>query len=94
MTIDTKIGLICFNTDDSRQHVGLVSQEQCCHCEAKQCLAICPAGVFKWDYQPGSPIIVHYKQCVECGACRLACQLNNIFFEYPSGGFGVVYREG
>ncbi|MDF2568905.1 MAG: hypothetical protein K0R55_509 [Sporomusa sp.] len=94
MILDDKIGLICFNPDDSHQHVAVASQEQCCNCEAKQCLTICPTGVFKWDYQPGSPILVYYKQCVECGACRLACQEDNIIFDYPRGGCGVAYREG
>ncbi|SMC55783.1 ferredoxin family protein [Sporomusa malonica] len=94
MQLQDKIALIDFNPDDNRQHVAVYKQEQCDVCKEKQCLNICPTGVFKWDYQLGSPILVYYKQCVECGACRLACQFNNIIFAYPSGGFGVAYREG
>ncbi|WP_425061010.1 hypothetical protein SCACP_17770 [Sporomusa carbonis] len=94
MTLNDKIALINFNPDDTRQHVAIVSQEQCCNCQDKQCLNVCPTRVFKWDYQPGSPILVYYQQCVECGACRLACQFNNVEFEYPYGGYGVAYREG
>ncbi|HWR08712.1 ferredoxin family protein [Sporomusa sp.] len=94
MKLQDKILLIQFNPDDDHQHVAVRDQEQCTRCEAKQCLNICPTSVFKWDYQLGSPIMVYYKQCVECGACRLACGFDNIIFMYPSGGLGVAYREG
>lgn len=94
MQLQDKITLIQFNPDDSNQHVIIKSQEQCIECKEKQCLNICPTGVFKWDCQADSPIMVYYKQCIECGACRLVCQLDNILFSYPSGGKGVIYREG
>jgi Ferredoxin-like protein len=94
MQLEDKIVLINFNPDNDFQHVAVQDQEQCNKCIEKHCLTICPSGVFKWDYQPDSPIMVYYKQCIECGACRLACQFDNIQFTYPVGGMGVTYREG
>lgn len=94
MELQAKIALIHFSPDDNTQHIAVQNQKYCLDCEEKQCLNLCPTNVFKWDGQPGSPIIVYYKQCVECGACRLACQFDNILFSYPSGGMGVAYWEG
>ena len=94
MQLQDKIMLIHFNPDNSIQHVAVQNQEHCSTCEEKQCLTICPTGVFKWDCRSGSPILVHYQQCVECGACRLICRFDNILFDYPPGGMGVAYWEG
>lgn len=94
MQLQDKIALIQFSPDDVHQHVAVLKEEQCSECQEKPCLSICPTGVFKWDYQQGNPLQVYYKQCVECGACRLVCQFDNIRFTYPSNGLGVAYREG
>ncbi len=94
MQLQDKIALIQFNPDYSKPHIAVEKQAVCSTCKAKQCLSICPAGVFKWDCQPGSPIAVLYEQCVECGACRLACPFTNIQFSYPTGGMGVAYQQG
>ncbi len=94
MQLQYKISLIYFDPDDNTQHVTIQNQEHCTECKEKHCLTLCPTGVFKWDCQIDSPIMVYYKQCIECGACRLVCKFDNILFDYPSGGKGVVFREG
>jgi ferredoxin like protein len=91
-TLDDKLKSIHFNADDNWQHITVTSQNNCQECIDKQCLSICPTGVFTAGVQKDDPIIVWYKQCVECGACRLVC--SNIDFSYPRGGFGVTYLEG
>jgi ferredoxin like protein len=94
MQLQNKISLIHFNPSDNMQHVAVHNQASCTKCKEKQCLTICPTGVFKWDCLDDSPIMVEYKQCVECGACRLVCQFDNILFSYPPGGKGVIFLEG
>ena len=94
MQLQDKISLIKFDPSDTMQHVAIYNQHSCTNCEEKHCLTICPTDVFKWDCHTDSPIVVEYKQCVECGACRLACQFDNILFFYPPGGKGVSFREG
>jgi ferredoxin like protein len=94
MQLQDKIALIDFTPDDNTQHIAIENQECCTSCKEKHCLTICPTSVFKWDCLHDSPIIVYYKQCVECGACRLVCQFDNILFNYPPGGKGVMFREG
>ncbi|MDT8901482.1 ferredoxin family protein [Anaeroselena agilis] len=89
-----KVSLIEFRPDDDWQHIVIADQEECRRCPDKNCLRVCPAGVFAWDNHPGHPVLVRYKQCVECGACRLACPQGAIEFSYPRGGYGVVFHQG
>lgn len=88
------IGLTEFRPDDSWQHVRITDAGRCRDCRPKFCLAVCPAGVFRRESDPDRPVAVLYRQCVECGACRLACGENNIVFGYPHGGYGVVFHQG
>jgi ferredoxin like protein len=92
-TLQEKIDSIHFAPDNSWQHVIISEQNICKDCQEKPCLTICPTAVFLWNYAESVPIKVLYKQCVECGACRLACPHNNIEFLYPHGGYGVMYTE-
>ncbi len=59
-------------------------------CSGKNCIYICPVGLFTLS---GSGIIFHQEgPCLECGACRLVC--DNITFDYPPAGEGVLHRYG
>ena len=89
-----KIALIEFRPDETWQHVVIADQEKCRSCPDKNCLRVCPAGVFAWDNIPGHPVLFRYRQCVECGACRLACPEGAVEFSYPHGGYGVVFHQG
>lgn len=92
--LDAKIKLIEFRPDDTFQHIAIADQDACAACEGKECLLVCPSAVFRWDHIVGHPVLVLYKQCVECGACRLTCPRGNILFSYPRGGYGVVFHHG
>lgn len=87
-----KVKLIDFKPDNDWQHVILTNMDTCRECRDKVCLTLCPSGVFVWNCEKSDRILVFYKQCVECGACRLICA--NIEFFYPRGGYGVVFKEG
>jgi len=50
--------------------------------------------VYQWNDEGSADIVVQYTQCIECGACRIACPCDNIYFDYPRGGFGVIHRYG
>lgn len=58
-------------------------------CE-KNCLYVCPSDVF---LESGGRIVLNPDGiCLECGACRLAC--DNVNFNYPPAGRGVIHRFG
>ena len=86
------LSLVEFIGDDAWQHVKIRDQKSCHNCQKKVCLTICPSWVFRCGETDVTSIQVLYRQCLECGACRLVCE--NIDFSYPHGGFGVLYRQG
>ena len=76
-------------TPDSVSHLKPV-QEDCQKCESKICTIICPDGVYEWD-EESQKMIVNYENCLECGACRIACEN---CWEYPKGNKGVTVKQG
>ena len=32
--------------------------------------------------------------CLECGTCRLVCDAKNVDWNYPRGGFGILFKFG
>lgn len=90
---DYNLQYIRFITDN-QQHVAIIDAIICQHCSSKTCLRICPTDVFTSSEAMENRIIVHWQRCIECGACRLACPHVNIDFDYPRGGYGVLYHEG
>ncbi|HWR57220.1 MAG TPA: 4Fe-4S dicluster domain-containing protein [Negativicutes bacterium] len=95
MKLIEKIRLDCFKMDLSHQHVGIRDHTVCRErCSLRSCLRICPAEVYQWNDEVSAEILVQYVQCIECGACRIACPCENIYFDYPRGGFGVIHRYG
>lgn len=67
--------------------------EKCKTCKSKVCTYICPANVYSWD-EEAQKLLVGYENCLECGACRIACEKACIDWEFPEGGFGVTFKRG
>ena len=67
--------------------------EDCKSCEEKACLYVCPAGVYEWN-QTEQKLVVNYENCLECGACRIACTKHSLKWEYPESGYGISYKKG
>ena len=78
-------------TPDVESHL-LPVQECCKQCSSKICTVICPANVYKWD-EVQDKLIVNYENCLECGACRIACEDSSLGWEYPKGSKGVVFKN-
>ena len=79
-------------TPDTISHLK-PNQEDCKECLAKPCTKICPAGVYEWN-EEAQKLIVNYENCLECGACRIACEMNSLEWEYPIGTQGVTFKQG
>lgn len=89
-SIQDKLATIKYNCS-SKAHL-IVNQEICAKCKEKTCTFICPADVYTLD-NTTNEIIVQYENCLECGACRVACEKGAISWEYPEGGCGVVFKN-
>lgn len=79
-------------TPDSQSH--LLPVQECCRiCKSKICTIICPANVYSWD-ENQNKLTVNFENCLECGACRIACEDSSLGWEYPKGNKGVTFRQG
>lgn len=93
MKLEDKLFLDQYRVD-TKAHLKIKDPERCLQCKEQQCTWICPAGVYKWD-EDGQKIIVGWENCMEMGACIVACnQFDNIEMHYPKGGYGISYRFG
>lgn len=75
-------------------HIRIKEPDVCLRCVKKQCMIVCPAGVYRWD---GLEMKIHveWPACLESGACLVACnEFNNIEMTYPDAGTGVKYNYG
>ncbi len=81
---------------DRRSHLRLLSDDLCRACFLKPCITVCPAGVYEWDF-PQNRLLIHYENCLETGACRIAChEVGNrsLLWDYPEAGKGIRFRFG
>lgn len=93
--IEEKLYTLRYKRDDA-PHLIIKEQIDCKKCEEKYgtpqpCIAVCPANVYSWI---DGKIVVAYENCVECGACKIACPYSNIIWKYPRYGLGIALRYG
>ncbi len=91
MNIDDKLYTLKYSPD-TKSHLN-PDNEQCKLCESRNCTYICPAKVYEWNEETQS-LIVNYENCLECGACRIACERKAIDWQYPKGTKGVTFKQG
>ena len=91
MSIDDRLSKVKYVTDEE-SHLK-VNTEQCKNCKSKTCTFVCPANVYEWNKEEDK-LIINYENCLECGACRIACGKKCIEWHYPKGTCGVTYKFG
>lgn len=87
LPIEERLSSVRFRVDDE-SHIEL-NRELCQSCERKPCLHVCPAECYKADQ---SGVMFSHEGCLECGTCRIVCELKAMKWRYPRGGFGVAFR--
>ncbi len=92
LSIEDKLATTHFEVDD-KPHIWIMDQEICRKCDEKLCQIGCPAKLYEWD-DDSKEMRYNYEGCLECGTCLLICPYENIHWDYPTGGKGVVYRFG
>lgn len=91
MNIDKKLYTLKYSPD-TESHLK-PDNEKCRLCENRYCTHICPAEVYEWSEEK-QELIVNYENCLECGACRIACEKKAIDWQYPKGTKGVTFKQG
>jgi len=74
---------------DSKSHL-IPNETKCLQCNEKTCTIVCPANVYCYD-ETNKKLTVSYEKCLECGACKIACE--HIQWSYPQSGKGVIFKK-
>ncbi len=88
VTIEEKLALVRYNVD-AESHIQ-VDAVVCRTCPHHACTFVCPAACYV--LRAPSDLVFSDAGCLECGTCRVICDLGAIQWRYPRGGFGVSYR--
>ena len=91
MTVPQKLAVNKYELDEGHPHIEV--HEEVCRslCPDLACLFICPADVYS---EQNGQIVADWAACLECTTCKVACPSEALHWEYPRGGFGIVYRSG
>ena len=91
MTIDDKLGLDVFHTDEVHSHID-VDLEFTDEDEIWKLVLACPAECYK--YIDGK-LNFSWLGCLECGTCRVLSKGKIVKdWNHPQAGFGVKFRQG
>ena len=90
LTDTEKLAVNKYEVNEGNPHI-LIDQELCQACSTKNCLFACPASLYS---EQDGEIIVEWAGCFECGTCLAVCSKNALTWQYPDGGFGIIYRYG
>ncbi len=80
-----------YRVDVGHPHIRIRNAGTCASCDFTACVTCCPAGC--WRRVNGRTELL-VDGCLECGTCRLVCDQDNVEWDYPRGGFGILYKFG
>ena len=69
-----------------------VDEQLCRECLRRACTYVCPAEVYVWN-EAENRLSIRYENCLECGACRVACGMDSIEWSNPLWGAGIAYKN-
>ena len=90
MNIDELLSTVKYNPDTVSHLVP--DNDVCKKCQNRVCERICPARVYEWDNEK-QKLQVTYENCLECGACRIACPYSAIDWKYPNSTKGITFKN-
>ncbi|NLK51620.1 MAG: ferredoxin family protein [Syntrophomonadaceae bacterium] len=91
LTLEQLLNINKYVLDPEEKSIVL-NKEICATCSTKPCIWACPAGLY---FLKEEEVGFDPAGCLECGTCRVICPYPGaIDWQYPRGGFGVVYRYG
>lgn len=92
MKVEEKLYQNRYLVDAGRPHIKVRPHEK----PSKELLSLvfaCPAGCYSENDK--GQVEISADGCMECGTCRIVtAKTNEIEWDYPRGGFGVLYKFG
>lgn len=91
INVEEKLFQNRYRVDAGHPHIRIIAPAACEGCDLKPCTICCPAGCWRFE---DNKIELVTDGCLECGTCRIICDLDNIDWNYPRGGFGILFKFG
>lgn len=94
MKVEDKLFQNRYQVDEGKPHIQIKDTGLCASkCATQPCTFCCPAGCYVGE--DDRTVVLTTDGCLECGTCRIICQdQDNIAWEYPRGGYGILYKFG
>lgn len=94
MRVEERLFQNRYRVDPGRAHIRITDPSVCTvDCHSKPCTFCCPAGCYTKEGDGRVTLITD--GCMECGTCRIICtEFRNIQWEYPRGGYGILFKFG
>jgi ferredoxin like protein len=91
MSIDDKLGLDKFNTDEHNPHIT-INEDFADEAEIQRLVKACPANLYKYD---DGKLVFSHEGCLECGTCRVLSGGKAVkSWAHPKAGYGVEFHKG
>lgn len=92
VNVEEKLFQNRYYVDVGHPHIRIKDEAVCVQCDLQSCVICCPAGC--WRREEGGRIDLVVDGCLECGTCRIVCEPKNVDWNYPRGGFGILFKFG
>ncbi len=94
VNVEEKLFQNRYKVDAGHPHIRIKDATVCqTQCKNQQCTICCPAGCYTAEGVGTVTLITD--GCLECGTCRVICtEFRNVEWEYPRGGFGILFKFG
>jgi ferredoxin like protein len=91
VNVEDKLFQNRYKVDHGHPHISIKKPEACVTCKDQPCTFVCPAGCYRAEADKA--VVLTTDGCMECGTCRVVCT-ENVVWEYPRGGHGVLFKFG
>ncbi len=83
-----------YRVDGGHPHISIRNEDICAsQCQDRPCTVCCPAGCYTME--GNGRVVLITDGCLECGTCRIICtDHRNVDWEYPRGGYGILFKFG
>ena len=92
VNVEEKLFQNRYRVDVGNPHIRIKDEAVCTSCDLMPCVVCCPASCWSADAEGRVDLVVD--GCVECGTCRIVCEPGNVDWNYPRGGFGILFKFG
>ncbi|HYB63518.1 MAG TPA: 4Fe-4S dicluster domain-containing protein [Thermoplasmata archaeon] len=89
--IKRRLATLRYTTDAKERAHITVRPEVCARCPHSRCTFACPAKCYE---RIDGRLVFRYEDCLECGACDIACDQGSVTWALPRGPYGVRYTYG